>query len=157
MVALNIHFYFIKNRLLNPKKAFWNAVTSWGSWFLCFGLFWVWGKGKCYSRYSFQTCQKTNTSYTLISSIIICELVKKSRKTELWMHRQKTVHLPQTNEVTATRERTSVRGKTQKRKSFLTLNYKISPVFLASQIIIEVFYMRKISTNTCNSPFHITR
>lgn len=122
MVALKIYFYFINHRLLNPKKAFECCLLLGAAEFLYFGLFWVWEK-RYYSRYSFQKCQKTNTYYTSISNIIVHEPVRKSWQAELLnavkVHCISSTYL---DEIIAS---IRILAKTQKTKSFLTLNHKL--------------------------------
>lgn len=122
-MALKAYFHFINNRFLNPKKAFWNAAKSWAADF-CILIYSEYEKKKrYYSRYSFQKCQKTNTSYTFIfEHYCLWSSEEKLTSRALNAKTEDCTSSTQTEEA-ATIGRTFSKDKTQKCKSFLTLSY----------------------------------
>lgn len=84
MVALKAYFHFINNRFLNPKKAFWNAAKSWAADF-CILIYSEYEKKKkgIIQGTHFKNARKQILLIPLFSSIIVCEVVRKSWQVEL--------------------------------------------------------------------------
>lgn len=156
--GIELYFLFINHRLLSPKQAFSNAATSRGSCFLYFGLFWVWQKKVLYKVLISEMPENKYFLYLYFKALLFMNWWRITDKPSFWMQREETGHIShRLLKFLQLYKELWPETKSKKVNPFSLSLIKLLLYSLLHRLSSSLFYMIKINTNICNSPFNITR